>query len=88
MVHSWFEHNDKEISFRFFFEGDVVCSIDSFRQGTPSIYNIETIEPCILWEIGKEDFDKVVDEILPFMSICLIGQLKGNLPISGISFHC
>lgn len=60
VIRLWFEHDDKEISFRFFFENDTVCSIESFRQSVPSAYNIETIEPCRLWQIGKADFDKVV----------------------------
>ena len=61
-VRLWFEHGDKEISFRFFFEDDAVCDIESFRQSVPSVYNIETIEPCVLWQIDKKTFDKVVEE--------------------------
>jgi CRP-like cAMP-binding protein len=63
----WFNHDGKEISFQFFFEGDVVCSVESFRKHVPSMFNIETIEPCELVWISKKDLDKAVDES-PFLN--------------------
>lgn len=58
----WFNHDGKEISFQFFFEGDVVCAVESFRKNVPSMFNIETIEPCELIWISKPDLDTVVAE--------------------------
>ncbi|MGL4292903.1 MAG: cyclic nucleotide-binding domain-containing protein, partial [Bacteroidales bacterium] len=31
----WFNHEGKDITFQFFFEGCVVCSIESFYKGIP-----------------------------------------------------
>lgn len=54
-IRNWFYHDGKEISFQFFFEGDVVYSPDSFRHGTPSLFSIETIEPVTLRWLGQAD---------------------------------
>jgi CRP-like cAMP-binding protein len=51
----WFNHDGKEISFQFFMEGEVVCSVESFRKQVPSQFYIETIEPCELRWISNED---------------------------------
>ncbi|MEB2778735.1 cyclic nucleotide-binding domain-containing protein [Algoriphagus sp. D3-2-R+10] len=46
----------KDITFQFFFEGESVSSIESFRTNQPSLFTIESIEPCILYSIFKKDF--------------------------------
>jgi CRP-like cAMP-binding protein len=53
-VRAWFHHQEKDICFQFFFEGDVVYAPESLRMQTPSLFNLETIEPCILYSIGHE----------------------------------
>jgi CRP-like cAMP-binding protein len=58
----WFNHDGKEISFQFFFEGDTVSSIESFRKGVPSAFSIETIEPCELHWMYKTDLDFVIQD--------------------------
>ena len=58
----WFNHNGKEISFQFFFEGEVVLSVESFRKSIPSPFNIETIEPSVLYWISRGDMDRVIKE--------------------------
>jgi CRP-like cAMP-binding protein len=58
-IRTWFDGKDKEISFQFFFEGDVVYASESLRKETPSPFNIETMEPCTLFWIdaaGLEQF--------------------------------
>jgi len=54
-IRQWFNHDGKEISFQFFFEGDVVSSPDSFRKNTPSPYTIETMEPAVLRWLDRND---------------------------------
>ena len=54
-VRNWFLRDGKEISFQFFFEGDVVYSSESFRHNTPSPFSIETIEPTTLRWLGQND---------------------------------
>jgi len=55
-----FNNNGKDITFQFFFEGDVVSSIESFRTGQPSLFTIESIEPCIIHSISKEDANTII----------------------------
>jgi CRP-like cAMP-binding protein len=55
-------NNDgKEITTQFFFEGDKVSSIESFRTNQPSLYSIESIESCILQTISQQDFQNVLE---------------------------
>jgi CRP-like cAMP-binding protein len=61
-VRVWFNHNGKEISFQFFFEGDVVLSVESFRKMAPSSFYIETIEAAVLYWISRTDMDRVIRE--------------------------
>ena len=58
----WFNDNGKDITFQFFFEGQGVSSIERFRTGRPSLFNLETLEPCTLLIITKPDFEKMMTE--------------------------
>jgi CRP-like cAMP-binding protein len=58
----WFNNNGQDMTFQFFFENNTVSSIESFRKGTPSLFSIETIEPCTLWWIDKTDIDSILEE--------------------------
>ena len=66
---SWFLHEGKEISFQFFFEGDVVYCSESFRKNGPSPYSIETIEPVKLRWLSREDMAVVRQdtELYPYL---------------------
>jgi CRP-like cAMP-binding protein len=59
----WFNHEGRDISFQFFFEGDAVSSVESFRHGEPSLFTLETLEPCELLVISKANFDRLMDEL-------------------------
>ncbi len=48
-------HDGKDITFQFFFENQGVASIESFVRNTPSIFNIESIEPSIVLKLRKDD---------------------------------
>lgn len=56
-----FNNDGKDITFQFFFEGDSVSSIESFRTNQPSLFTIESIEPCILYSVSKNDFEKILE---------------------------
>jgi CRP-like cAMP-binding protein len=58
-IRTWFDGRDKEISFQFFFEGDVVYAPESLRKGTPSPFNIETMEPSTLYWIEAAGLDQL-----------------------------
>lgn len=60
-LRTWINHDGKEITTQFFFEGESVSSIESFRTGLPSLYSIDTIEPCILLTLSQKDFWEMVE---------------------------
>lgn len=60
-LRTWFNNDGNEITTQFFFEGEGVSSIESFRKNEPSFYSIESIEPCIILSISKKDYEFVLD---------------------------
>lgn len=62
-VRVWFNNDGKDVTYQFFFEHGIVASIESFRKNIPSPVTIETIEPSVIWCIGKDDMNMVVEEI-------------------------
>lgn len=52
----WFNNDGKDFTTQFFFENEMVSSIESFRTGKPSLFSIETIEPSVVQVISKSDF--------------------------------
>ena len=59
----WFNNNGKEITTQFFFENEMVGSIESFLKNIPGSANIESIEPTVLWWIHKKDLNRIIEEI-------------------------
>jgi CRP-like cAMP-binding protein len=51
-----FNKDGRDITFQFFFEGEGVSSAESFRSNEPSLFSIETIEPCIVHILNKKDY--------------------------------
>lgn len=60
-LRTWFNNDGRDITTQFFFEGEGVSSIESIRTNQPSFYSIESIEPCIIQSISKEDLAFVLD---------------------------
>lgn len=48
-IRAGFNQDGKDITFQFFFEKNMVASLESFWRNIPSEITLETIEPCILW---------------------------------------
>lgn len=65
-LRTWVNNNGQEITTQFFFEGASVSSIESFRLNQPSLYSIESLEPCVLHTISQLDFENAL-ETLPEM---------------------
>jgi CRP-like cAMP-binding protein len=63
-LRAWFNSKNKDITYQFFFEDHAVSSAESFRKKSPSMFTIETIEPCILHWISKENMDRIMQEIM------------------------
>lgn len=59
----WFNRQGKDLTFQFFFEGQTVSSLDSFRTHRPSLFSIETIEPCVLWWVARDDAYRMLAEL-------------------------
>jgi CRP-like cAMP-binding protein len=62
-VRVWFNNNGKDITTQFFFENNMVSSIESFRKHIPSPVTVETIEPSVIWWIHKKDLERIIEEI-------------------------
>lgn len=62
-VRVWFNSDGKDLTLQFFFEDETVASIESLKKEVPSLMCIETIEPCIIWYIGKQDVEKMLPEL-------------------------
>jgi CRP-like cAMP-binding protein len=60
-LRTWINNDGKEITTQFFFEGDSVSSIESFRTNQPSLYSIETLEPSLLQTISQKDFQQIIE---------------------------
>src|SRR5690606_18013980 len=60
-LRTWINANVKDITTQFFFEGDTVSFIESCRTNQPSLYSIESIEPCVLQTISQKDFQSVLE---------------------------
>lgn len=61
-IRIWFNNNGKDITFQFFFEGEGVSSVESFRTNQPSLFTIESIEPSVIYSISKKNFDFILDQ--------------------------
>jgi CRP-like cAMP-binding protein len=62
-IRAWTNKNGRDLSLQFFFENEAVTSSESFRKNIPSLYTIETVEPCILYWIHKIDWERVVEDV-------------------------
>lgn len=91
-VRSWFNSDGKDVTFQFFFEGDIVTSFESMSREVPSLYNIESITDSRLRLITKNelfqlinrdaDIKKSVDdyimERLYYYQALFISRIKNN----------
>lgn len=66
----FFYNEGKDITFQFFFEGDVVSSFDSLYKCMPSLFYLESIEPTELTAIRREDFYDLINNDLSFRQLC------------------
>lgn len=57
----FFDHDGRDITFQFFFEGDFVASFDSLYKGTPSLFSLESIEPSEVAAIGREECYRLIE---------------------------
>ena len=63
IVRAYYNNDGKDLTFQFFSENSVFSSIESFRKNIPSLVGFETIEPCILWRIHKNEVEKILQKV-------------------------
>lgn len=63
-VRVWYNLDGRDITTQFFFEKNMVGSIESFRKQMPSPVTIEALTPGVVWWIHKRDADRLLHEIL------------------------
>jgi CRP-like cAMP-binding protein len=52
----WFNNDGKEVTFQFLFEGNFISSFESLISNEPSWYNVETLEPVVVYSITADEF--------------------------------
>lgn len=52
----WLNNHGTDITTQFFFEGTAIASLESLLKDEASDYTIETIEPCSLFVMPRQDF--------------------------------
>ena len=62
-IRAWFNNKGRDLTLQFFFEGQSVSSIESFRRNIPSICTLETIEPSTIYWVGKKDWEHIMADI-------------------------
>src|SRR5689334_22474424 len=62
-VRVWHNHDGRDITCQFFFEGNMVSSIESFKKDIVSPITIQTIEAGIIWWIDKKEMKKIIEEM-------------------------
>lgn len=55
-----FNNDGKDVTFQFFFPGDIVASFDSLHSGTPSLFSLESIEPSELLAIDGMELKTLI----------------------------
>ena len=58
----FFNHDGRDITFQFFFEGNFVASFDSLYSKTPSLFSLESIEPSEVAAIERDDFYALIEQ--------------------------
>ena len=61
-LRTWFLCDGAEFTFQFIFENQFISSFESLWTNQPSLYTIESIEPCKLKVITKKDFQLTLDK--------------------------
>lgn len=68
-VRSWFNSDGDDVTFQFFFEGDIVTSFESLRNDLPALYNIETITEVRLRVISKKELFNLINHDVEIKNI-------------------
>ncbi|SDH94356.1 cAMP-binding domain of CRP or a regulatory subunit of cAMP-dependent protein kinases [Vibrio xiamenensis] len=59
-VRSWFNNHGDDVTFQFFFAGDIATSFESLTNELPALYNIETLSDVRLRVITKLELTRLL----------------------------
>ncbi len=62
IVRAYITREDKDVTFWFGVEGDIVCSMRNFVNKTTSYENIDLLEDCVFYRIRMSDLDKLFQQ--------------------------
>jgi len=62
IARAFVHHEHREVIFWFAQEGDPLLSIQSYVDNLPGYENIELLEDCILFQLKKDDLEKLYNE--------------------------
>lgn len=62
----YIKENGKEVTEWFAFNGEFICSVNSFFQNTPSTFSISSVEPVVLLEISRTTANYLSDKYRAF----------------------
>jgi len=63
VARAWFNHDGKEVTFQFLFEGEFISSFESILNHEPSWYSIEAIEPLSTYSLSTEEFRQKMEQL-------------------------
>lgn len=66
VLHTYYYHDDKQISSWFYAEHLFITSWHSFYAQKPSFESIECLEDCILYHVSYQDYQKLIAEFPAF----------------------
>ena len=55
---AWFDHDDRDVTYQFLFEGNFASSFETLISNEVSWYSVETLEPTVMYSVDIEDFRK------------------------------
>lgn len=74
----WHNNDGTDVTLQFFFENDIVSSLESFFHGRPSKFGIEAVTPTVVRAIERTTFNKLMahsTEFREFMFRALVDRL-------------
>ena len=62
----WEDEKAEHHTIQFAFEGYWIADLSSFFSGHPAIFNIESLEPTIVWQLSRNNFERACHDIAQF----------------------
>ena len=63
VIRLFFNDFKKDVTAQFFFEGSLVCSMESFLEHKPSKFSLETLENGVYYSLDRESHARLMQDI-------------------------